>query len=126
MVLIGEKREKLRIKATEFIEEIASLVDGKQLRFEMQLDDYYNRNGGLTLKINETYFGYTTYQTRFTTIYSKSTYDNDDKLYTLLQNDRFDYYTDVLLDLLANKENILKMINDEIKYKEDLLDKILN
>lgn len=126
MELTGEKREKLRIKATELIEEIVSLIDGKQLRFEMQLNDYYNRNGGLTLKINETYFGYTTYQTRFTTIYSKSTYDNDDKLYTLLQNDRFDYYTDVLLDLLANKENILKMINDEIKYKEDLLDKILN
>lgn len=124
MELTGEKREKLRIKATEFIKEIASLIDGKQLRFEMQLDDYYNRNGGLTLKINETYFGYTTYQTRFTTIYSKSTYD-DDKLYNLLQNDRFDYYTDILLDLLANRDRILKMINDEIEYKEDLLDKIL-
>ena len=78
----------------------------------MQLDDYYNRHGGLTLKINETYFGYTTYQTRFITIYSKSTYD-DDKVYNLLQNDRFDYYTDVLLDLLSNRDRILKMINDE-------------
>ena len=125
MELTGEKREKLKIKATEFIEEIASLVDGKQLRFEMQLNDYYNNKGGLTLKINETYFGYTTYQTRFVTIYCKSTYDNDDKVYTLLQNDRFDYYTDILLDLLANRENILKMINAEINYKEDLLDKIL-
>jgi hypothetical protein len=125
MELTGEKREKLRIRATEFVEEIASLIDGKQLRFEIQLDGYYNRNGGLTLKINETYFGYTTYQTRFTTIYSKSTYD-DDKIYNLLQNDRFDYYTDVLLDLLANRDRILKMIKDEIEYKEDLLDKILN
>jgi hypothetical protein len=125
MQLVGEKREKLKVKATEFVEEIASLIDGKQLRFEMQLTDYYNRNGGLTLKINETYFGYTTYQTRFTTIYSKSTYD-DDKLYNLLQNDRFDYYTDVLLDLLANKDKIITMINDEINYKEKLLNDILN
>lgn len=125
MELNREKREKLRIKATEFIEEIASLIEGKQLRFEMQLDDYYNRYGGFTLKINETYFGYTTYQTRFTTIYSKSTYDNDDKVYTLLQNDNFNYYTDILLDLLANKDNILKMINEEITYRDALLDKIL-
>ena len=125
MQLVGEKREKLKVKATEFIEEIASLIEGKQLRFEMQLNDYYNRNGGLTLKVNETYFGYTTYQTRFTTIYSKSNYD-DDKLYNLLQNDRFDYYTDVLLDLLANKDKIITMINDEINYKEKLLNDILN
>lgn len=124
MELIGEKREKLKVKAIEFIEEIASLIEGKQLRFEIQLEDYYNRHGGLTLKINETYFGYTTYQTRYQTIYSKSTYD-DDKVYNLLQNDNFNYYTDILLDLLANKDNILKMINEEITYRDALLDKIL-
>lgn len=126
MELVGEKREKLKLKAIDFIEEIVNLIEGKQVRVELDLDDYYNDKGGLTLKINETYFGYTTYCTRFTTIYSKSNYNDDDKLYTLLKKDRFDYYTDILLDLLANRDKILKTINEEIDYKEKLLNDILN
>ena len=126
MQLVGEKREKLKVKAIDFIEEIVSLIDSKQVRVELDLDDYYNNKGGLTLKINETYFGYTTYQTRFITIYSKSSYNNNDKLYNLLQNDSFDYYTDILLDLLANRDKILKRITEEIAYKEKLLNDILS
>ena len=126
MRLVGEKREKLKVKAINFIEEIVSLIDGKQVRVELDLDSYYNNKGGLTLKINETYFGYTTYQTRFITIYSKSSYDNDDKIYNLLQNDSFDYHTDILLDLLVNRDKVLNMIKKEIDYKEKLLNDILN
>lgn len=126
MELVGEKREKLKLKAIDFIEEIVNLIEGKQVRVALDLDNYYNDKGGLTLKIHETYFGYTTYHTRFTTIYSKSNYNDDDKLYTLLKKDRFDYYTDILLDLLANRDKILKMINEEIDYKEKLLNDILN
>ena len=42
MTLSGEKRETLKVKAIDFIEEIVNLIEGEQLNFEMNLDESTN------------------------------------------------------------------------------------
>ena len=42
------------------------------------------------------------------------------------QNNYICYYADFVLDILMNKDKILRIAKDKIKHNEDLLNKILN
>lgn len=127
MELNIEQKEKLKNKLMSFSEELGDVIKDKGLDLTIPLKSNYNEYGGLVFKIHNNYFGYTTNKTRFITIHNLKENIKDDTIYNhwKYKNDCINYYCDFVLDILMNKDKILKITKERIKYNEDLLNKIL-
>ena len=127
MELSREQKEKLKNKLIQFSEELGEIIKNKGIDLSIPLDSNYNSYGGLVLKIHNNYFGYTTNKTRFITIYECDSREDSDNVYNRwkYQNNYISYYADFMLDILMNKDKILRVVNDKIKQNEMLLNRIL-
>ena len=127
MELSREQKEKLRNKLIKFSEDLMSIIKNKGIDLSIPLDSNYNSYGGLVLKIHNNYFGYTTNKTRFITIYDITDNEESNTVYSYwrYKNNHISYYADCMLDILMNKDKILKVVNDKIRQNEMLLNKIL-
>ena len=127
MELNKEQKIKLKNKLISFSEELGDIVRDKGLDLEIPLDSNYNTYGGLVLKIHSTYFGFTTNKTRFITIYNLKNNEDEDSIYGhwKYQNNYISYYANFVLDILMNKDKILRVVKEKVKYNDDLLDKLL-
>lgn len=128
MELNKEQREKLKNKLISFCDELGEIIKDKGLDLSIDLVSNYNTNGGLVFKVHNNYFGYETNKTRFITIHSLKDNEESDSVYShyKYKNDCISYYQNVMLDILMNKDRILKEVKQKIKCNNDLLDKILN
>lgn len=128
MELNKEQKEKLKSKLIGFCDELGDIIKDKGLDLDIYLDSNYNSYGGLVFKVHNNYFGYTTNKTRFITIYDVKDFKESDTVYNnwKYKNDCISYFSDFMLDILMNKDRILKEVKQKIKYNNDLLDKILN
>ena len=128
MNLSKEQKEKMKNKLISFAEELGEMINGKNIDLDIPLTSNYNTYGGLELKVHNTYFGFTTNKTRFITIYSANAREDDDNVYCLwkYKNDYVSYYTPFILDILMNKDKILRVVKEKIQYNDNLLDSILN
>ena len=128
MNLSKEQKEKMKNKLISFAEELGEMINGKNIDLDIPLTSNYNTYGGLELKVHNTYFGFTTNKTRFITIYSVNVREDDDNVYCLwkYKNDYVSYYTPFILDILMNKDKILRVVKEKIQYNDNLLDSILN
>ena len=128
MILNSEQKEKMKKKLIEFSEELMSIIKNKGVDLSIPLESNYNNYGGLVFKIHNNYFGYTTNKTRFITIYNITDNEKSDSVYSewKYKNTSISYYQDFMLDILMNKDKILKEVKQKIKCNNDLLDKILN
>ena len=127
MELSREQKEKLKNKLIQFSEDLMSSIKNRGIDLSIPLDSNYNSYGGLVLKIHNNYFGYTTNKTRFITIYECDSREDSDNVYNRwkYKNDYISYYADFMLDILMNKDKILRVVNDKIKQNEMLLNRIL-
>ena len=127
MELSKEQKEKLKNKLIQFSENLMSSIKNKGIDLSIPLDSNYNSYGGLVLKIHNNYFGYTTNKTRFITIYDIKDNEQSDSVYSRwrYKNDYISYYANCMLDILMNKDKILRVVNDKIKQNEMLLNRIL-
>ena len=127
MELNKEQKIKLKNKLISFSEELGRMISGKNIDLNIPLASNYNTYGGLELHVHNTYFGFTTNKTRFITIYSVNAREDSDNVYCLwkYKNDYVSYYTPFILDILMNKEKIMRLVKEKIQYNDDLLDSIL-
>lgn len=127
MELSREQKEKLKNKLIKFSEELGEIIKNKGIDLSIPLESNYNTYGGLVFKIHNNYFGYTTNKTRFITIYECDSREDSDNVYNRwkYQNNYISYYADFMLDILMNKDKILRVVNDKIKQNEMLLNRIL-
>lgn len=127
MVLSKEQKEKMKNKLINFSEELGEIINNKGIDLSIELKSNYNTYGGLVFKIHNNYFGYTTNKTRFITIYECDSREDSDNVYNRwkYQNNLICYYADFILDILMNKDKILKVVKEKAKYNEDLLNRIL-
>lgn len=128
MNLSKEQKDKLKNKLISFAEELGEMINGKNIDLDIPLTSNYNTYGGLELKVHNTYFGFTTNKTRFITIYSVNVREDDDNVYCLwkYKNDYVSYYAAFMLDILMNKDKILRVVKEKIQYNDNLLNSILN
>ena len=128
MELNKEQKEKLKNKLIGFCDELGDIIKDKGVDLDIYLVSNYNTYGGLVFKVHNNYFGYTTNKTRFITIHSLKDNEESDSVYShwKYKNDFVCYYSNCMLDVLMNKDRILKEVKQKIKYNDDLLDKILN
>lgn len=126
MELNREQKEKLKNKLIGFSEELGGIIEDKGIVLDIALKSNYNNYGGLMLKIHKNYFGYETNKTRFVTIFDVKYKDSKDSVYCRWKNNEYiDYYSDVILDVLMNKDNILRIVKEKIDSDKALLDTIL-
>lgn len=127
MVLNKEQKEKMKNKLIKFSEELGEIIKNKGVDLSIELESNYNTYGGLVFKIHNNYFGYTTNKTRFITIYECDSREDDDTIYNKwkYQNNLISHYADFMLDILMNKDKILRVVNDKIRQNEMLLNRIL-
>lgn len=128
MNLSKEQIEKMKEKLITFCEELGEMIKGKNIDLDIPLTSNYNTYGGLVLKIHNTYFGFTTNKTRCITLYSVSHREDSDDVYCRwkYQNNGISYYAPFVLDILMNKDKILRLVKEKIQYNDNLLDSILN
>lgn len=128
MNLSKEQIEKMREKLITFCEELGEMINGKNIDLDIPLASNYNTYGGLVLKIHNTYFGYITNKTRYTTLYSINSREDSDYVYCQwkYKNNYTLYYAPFVLDILMNKDKILRLVKEKIQYNDNLLDSILN
>ena len=126
MELNREQKDKLKNKLISFCEELGGIIEDRGISLEIALESNYNNYGGLMFKIYKNYFGYETSKTRFTTIFDVKHKDSKNSVYYLYKNNEYiSYYSDVILDVLMNKDNILRIVKEKIDSDKVLLDKIL-
>jgi hypothetical protein len=128
MNLSIEQKNKMKEKLIQFCEELGEIIKGKNIDLDIPLASNYNTYGGLVLKIHNAYFGFTTNKTRFITLYSVSHREDSDDIYCRwkYQNNGISYYAPFVLDILMNKDKILRLVKEKIQYNDNLLDSILN
>lgn len=127
MELSNEQKIKLKNKLISFSEELGEMIKGKNIDLDIPLASNYNTYGGLELKVHNTYFGFTTNKTRCITIYSLSYREDSDNIYCRwkYQNNGIGYYAPFVLDILMNKEKIMRLVKEKIQYNDDLLNELL-
>lgn len=127
MELNREQKIKLKNKLIQFSEDLMNSIKNRGIDLSIPLDSNYNTYGGLVLKIHNNYFGYTTNKTRFITIYDITDDEESNSVYShwKYKNDYVSYYANCMLDVLMNKDKILRVVNDKIRQNEMLLNKIL-
>ena len=128
MVLSKEQKEKMKNKLISFSEELGDIIKNRGIDLSIALESNYNSYGGLMFKIHNNYFGYTTNKTRFIAIYECDSREDDDTIYNKwkYQNTLISYYADFMLDILMNKDKILRAVNEKVAHDNKLLDSILN
>lgn len=127
MNLSKEQIEKMKAKLISFCEELGDIIKDKNIDLTIPLESNYNDYGGLELKIHNNYFGYTTNKTRFIMIYEINSREDEDNVYNKYKykNDYIYYYSRFVLDILMNKNKILRTVKEKVQYNDDLLNKIL-
>lgn len=129
MELNKEQTIKLKNKLISFSEELGEIIKNRGVEITIPLVSNYNSYGGLTFKVRKNYFGYETNKTRFILIYDINYKDREDEDYVYnlwkYKNDYISYYRDFMLDILMNKDEIFRVVNEKIKSDEKLLNSIL-
>lgn len=126
MELNREQKDKLKNKLISFCEELGGIIEDRGISLEIALESNYNNYGGLMFKIYKNYFGYETNKTRFITIFNVKDKQFKDSVYNHWKNNEYiSYYSDAILDVLMNKDKILRIVKEKIKNNEELLNAIL-
>lgn len=126
MELNREQKDKLKNKLISFCEELGGIIEDRGISLEIALESNYNNYGGLMFKIYKNYFGYETNKTRFITIFNVKDKQFKDSVYNYWKNNEYiSYYSDAILDVLMNKDKILRIVKEKIKNNEELLNAIL-
>lgn len=127
MNLSEEQQEKLKNKLITFSEELGEIIKDRGIEITIPLESNYNTYGGLMFKVRNNYFGYETSKTRYVVIHNLKDNEESDSVYSRFKykNDYISYYTNFMLDILMNKDKILRVVEETIKEKEDLLNRIL-
>ena len=127
MELNREQKDKLKNKLIGFCEELGGIIEDRAVVLNIALESNYNNYGGLMFKIYKNYFGYETNKTRFITIFDVKDKQFKDSVYNHWkhENNYISYYKDFMLDILMNKDKILRIVKEKINSDKVLLDTIL-